>query len=144
MGREPRYTCNICWDRGTVHVWNPRFIEEFRTRFGGMEYSVDWYGVAYSWWRRNFPDSGPIRHVALCSCTCESAARFRRELDRWRNQERKTPPACGCHEYNPSVFLLVRPGRQWTDLEEWYKTHQPNQTNQWCPDPGEYQEAFGQ
>jgi len=145
---QSRYRCNICWDRGMVHVVNPRFLEAYRETF--LELPKDEEGKLPRGWQGDAGrfcqklEMGPMKHMALCVCDCPRALTFRSELGKYNAGSRRTkrPPACGVVKYNPSVMPIAR----WElgiVLTEWYAEHTVNEVHEVDELPGNYEEMFG-
>jgi hypothetical protein len=146
-----RYECALCRDNGMVEVWNPLFVHAYRAEFESLQatrvsgehhnrltgeiyrasyWSVEpanWLGMAYRWWRGQA--RGPMRHMALCTCSCRRQQVLAGELRAYRDGTRSTrtnkaagPPACGVVQYDPARMPLATADR-YEDLRAWYAMH---------------------
>ena len=137
---DRRYHCVVCMDIGIVRVWNPNFVEAYREHFQQGELPKDWFGKAYSWWRRN--GSNPMEHMALCNCDCPRRRVLAAEREKYIQRQRRTIPACGMADYLPDKMPLATHDPK-SDLTAWYAQHKPNSTYDWQPNASDYETIVG-
>ena len=128
---ERRVECPICDDRGTVTIYHPGWLEQFRDTFRRFQqegFPIGWAGKAHRDWRRLKTGAARV-HVAVCHCDCKKAQAFREQQSRWEAHDRRTPPSCGMAQYKPHQTCLATYEPE-KDLAAFYDSQQEAEQEQ--------------